>query len=312
MNQPPPVTLDPPAQAPGVGAAEPNGHDDSRHPALPPRQNGKTTTGQVPAGGPFEPCQECGAPMDRLQRYCVNCAARRGDADNPSSQYFAAASRWRRRGAQRRTPPPGNASRAAAVGFFALLPIAVAIGVLVGRGGSDSGPSDAALLDALKNQNATASTSAGPATGAVVSNDTGSSKVLPSDFSLDNGYTVKIDLLPVSSTDSASAASAKGAAEKKGAKDVGIINPSDFQLTPSQGTSNYILYAGEFKTKNEATKALGGLKKDFPKAEVIGVKKPTTDSVGQVVAKTKYGTVHNVTHLQPEREGDSEEHQHRQ
>jgi hypothetical protein len=299
MNQPPPITLDPPAQAPGIGVAEPNGHEGSRHPALPPRQNGHPAPAPPTGSGPFEPCQECGAPMDRQQRYCVNCAARRGDVDNPSSQYFAAASRWRRRGGQRRTPTSGSGSRAAAVGFFALLPIAVAIGVLVGRGGSDSGSSDAALLDALKNQNATASTAAGAATSTVASNDAGSSKILPSDFSLDSGYTVKIDLLPVSSTDSASAASAKSAAEKKGAKDVGIINPSDFQLTPSQGTSNYILYAGEFKTKGEATKALGGLKKSFSKSEVIAVKKPTTDSVGQVVAKTKYGTVHSVTNYKP-------------
>ena len=168
MNQPPPITLDPPAQAPGVGAAEPNGHDDSRHPALPPRQNGKTTTAQVPAGGPFEPCQECGAPMDRLQRYCVNCAARRGDADNPSSQYFAAASRWRRRGGQRRTPPPGNGSRAAAVASSRCCRSRSRSGswwAAVAR----FGPNDAALLDALKNQNATASTSAARRLAAIVS-----------------------------------------------------------------------------------------------------------------------------------------------
>ena len=29
------------------------------------------------------------------------------------------------------------------------------------------------------------------------------------------------------------------------------------------------------------------------------MKKPTTDSVGQVVAKTKYGTVHNVSTYNP-------------
>ena len=42
-------------------------------------------------------------------------------------------------------------SRAAAVGFFALLPIAVALGVVVGR--SDSGGDEEALLKALRQQN---------------------------------------------------------------------------------------------------------------------------------------------------------------
>ena len=58
-------------------------------------------------------------------------------------------------------------SRAAAVGFFALLPIAVAIGVVVGRSGSDSGENEA-LLKALRNQDAAVATTtaAGPATTA--------------------------------------------------------------------------------------------------------------------------------------------------
>jgi hypothetical protein len=59
----------------------------------------------------------------------------------------------------------GSGSRAAAVGFFALLPIAVAIGVVVGRSGNDSGENEA-LLEALRNRpTAVAGTTAG-ATGA--------------------------------------------------------------------------------------------------------------------------------------------------
>lgn len=112
-----------------------------------------------PAVG-HEPCDECGAAMAPQQRYCVNCAARRGNGANPSSRYFAAMSTKARRpliGPKKDKSPP--ASRAAAVGFFALLPIAVALGVIVGRG--DSGGSDnEALLQALRAQEATASTSA--------------------------------------------------------------------------------------------------------------------------------------------------------
>jgi hypothetical protein len=111
----------------------------------------------------FEPCEECGAPMDPQQRYCVNCAARRGNGANPASRYFAIMSKRSRRPL---TPPPpktGISSRAAAVGFFSLLPLAVALGVMVGSGGSNDSNSDA-LLQALKERQATAATTAaGPA-----------------------------------------------------------------------------------------------------------------------------------------------------
>ncbi len=110
----------------------------------------------------YEPCEECGAAMDPQQRYCVNCAARRGNGANPSSRYFAAMGRRARRPAPR-APQKGPGSRAAAVGFFALLPIAVAIGVIVGRADSGGGNDESALLEALKEQQATA-TSAAPTT----------------------------------------------------------------------------------------------------------------------------------------------------
>lgn len=113
--------------------------------------------------GTFEPCEVCGAPLDPQQRYCVNCAARRGNGANPSSRYFAAMSKKARRPLTRPPAQAGSGSRAAAVGFFALLPIAVALGVVVGR--SDSGgSSDEALLQALRQQEAAvASTNAGTA-----------------------------------------------------------------------------------------------------------------------------------------------------
>jgi hypothetical protein len=103
-------------------------------------------------GAGFEPCEECGAPLDPQQRYCVNCAARRGNGANPSSRYFAAMSKKARR-PPARAQKAGGGSRAAAVGFFALLPIAVAIGVVVGRSGSGGGDEEA-LLKALKSQEA--------------------------------------------------------------------------------------------------------------------------------------------------------------
>lgn len=103
----------------------------------------------------FEPCQECGAAMDPQQRYCVNCAARRGNGANPASRYFAAMSKRARRPLAGPAPKPSPTSRAAAVGFFALLPIAVALGVMVGRSDSGGGDSEA-LLQALRERQATA------------------------------------------------------------------------------------------------------------------------------------------------------------
>ena len=97
----------------------------------------------------YEPCEECGAPLDPQQRYCVECAARRGNGSNPASRYFAAMSKKSRRPLTKtQTKGPGGGSRAAAVGFFALLPIAVALGVVVGRSGSGDSNEDA-LLKAL-------------------------------------------------------------------------------------------------------------------------------------------------------------------
>jgi hypothetical protein len=117
----------------------------------------------------YESCEECAAPLDPQQRYCVECAARRGNGANPSSRYFAAMSKRARRPVARPAAKAGGSgSRAAAVGFFALLPIAVAIGVVVGRSGSDGGENEA-LLEALRNQNAAAvavTPSAGAATAA--------------------------------------------------------------------------------------------------------------------------------------------------
>jgi hypothetical protein len=124
----------------------------------------------------YEPCEECGAPMDPQQRYCVNCAARRGNGANPSSRYFASMSKRARPPLVRQAAKQSPTSRAAAVGFFALLPIAVVIGVAIGRGGSSEGDNEA-LLKALQERQATAaSTAAGPTLGATAATPKGAKK----------------------------------------------------------------------------------------------------------------------------------------
>jgi hypothetical protein len=124
-----------------------------------------------------EPCEECGAPMDPQQRYCVNCAARRGNGANPASRYFATMSKRARRPLARPAAKPSPTSRAAAVGFFSLLPLAVALGVMVGRSGSGDDSSSEALLEALRNRPAaTATTAAGPTSAATAASQKAKNK----------------------------------------------------------------------------------------------------------------------------------------
>jgi hypothetical protein len=133
-----------------------------------------TETTHQPSETAYQPCEECGAPLDSQQRYCVNCAARRGNGSNPASRYFATMSKRARRPTAR-APEKSPTSRAAAVGFFALLPIAVALGVVVGRSGSSN--NDQALLEALHRQDAAvANTSAGPSTTASANKSKAKSK----------------------------------------------------------------------------------------------------------------------------------------
>lgn len=113
----------------------------------------------------YEPCEECGAPLDPQQRYCVQCAARRRSGANPSSQYFAAMSKRAHRPPARQQAKAGAGTRAAAVAFFALLPVAVGIGVLVGRSGGGGGDEDA-ILQALREQRDAAVVTAGPSASA--------------------------------------------------------------------------------------------------------------------------------------------------
>ena len=57
-------------------------------------------------------CEECGAPLDEKQRYCVSCGARRRDAGCAGRRsYFATAGRRSRRGTGRAAGVLGSAGR---------------------------------------------------------------------------------------------------------------------------------------------------------------------------------------------------------
>jgi hypothetical protein len=235
---------------------------------------------------PYASCEECGAPLDEKQRYCVSCGARRRDKGGPSVRYFATAARRNRRGPGKVGGPSG--ARAAAVLFFVLLPLAVAVGVLVGKGNGNNDADLAKAIEGLK---------AGGITGGALAS-TAQATPITSDFTLDKGYTVELKTLPVDGTDQAAVDSAKQDATSKGATDVGVINTSEFNVAPSPPANTYVLYSGQFKSKGEATKALGKLKGEFGDAQVVAVKR-TAGGEGQLVAKTNYGDVHKVDGFTP-------------
>jgi hypothetical protein len=98
-------------------------------------------------------CEHCGAALDERQRYCVACGGRRSDADNPAARYFAAAAqrdRQHRLAAEPAGPASGGLPRVAAALVLAVLPLAVGVGVLLGRGNGSS--VDPRLLAALRAQ----------------------------------------------------------------------------------------------------------------------------------------------------------------
>lgn len=132
----------------------------------------------------FEQCDECGSPVDAAQRYCVVCGAHRRHVDDPAARYLGQASARTRGarasggGAAARRPAARGRSLGAAL-MLALIPVAAAIGVAVGR---SSNGGDAKLIQALAHHQAavvttstgaaspTATTAAARATGGTTAN----------------------------------------------------------------------------------------------------------------------------------------------
>lgn len=99
---------------------------------------------------PYEQCGECGSAVDQQQRYCVVCGSRRQHVADPAIRYLSQASAGARKPGTARSGAP--ARRSVGLGtalIIALLPLAVVLGVLVGRA-STSG--DAKLISELRAQ----------------------------------------------------------------------------------------------------------------------------------------------------------------
>jgi hypothetical protein len=107
------------------------------------------------------------------------------------------------------------------------------------------------------------------------------------------GWTVQLQVISKDGADVSQVNDAKSAASDKGAADVGALDSDDFG---SLDSGNYVVYSGRFDSKEQAQKAIGKLKKDFPKAKVIqvGNAAPKVDSAK---AKADEQAVQNLQNL---------------
>src|SRR3954471_5434819 len=98
------------------------------------------------------PCADCGAPLGEGQRYCVHCGRRRPDVEDPAITWLAETRSERTRVTATAAPaaPVRNPLALPAIAL-AILPLAVAVGVLVGHHGN-GGTDQKALLEALRSQ----------------------------------------------------------------------------------------------------------------------------------------------------------------
>jgi hypothetical protein len=256
-----------------------------------------------PAKPRHESCDSCGALVERDQRYCVSCGAHRRHVHDPAGSYLAKTTARSRASARAATAAHQGKRRARTPGLgtalvFAAIPLAVGLGVLVGRASNNG---DAKLLAALKAQKPEVISGGGGTGGAAVSAGTSNAQAvaaLKSDFPYQSGYSVQLQTLPAHGTDRATVDKAEHGAESKGAKHVGLIVASAFQITPAPTGAGYLIYSGAYKAKADAEKALSALRGKFSSAKVIQIQpvgsgSPTTS--GKVLAKTAYGTAHQIT-----------------
>ena len=244
----------------------------------------------------YEQCDNCGAPLDAAQRYCVECGAHRRHVRDPAARYLSTATARARkptgtRRASKRSPGLGTAL------ILAVIPLAVGLGVIVGRSSNNG---DDKLIAALKSQQPQVITTSGGSTAASTGSST-SVASLKSTYPLSSGYTVEISTVSTSGQASSKVSQAEQTAKSKGAKDVGLIVQSDFKLTPAPPSGTYVIYSGAYKSSGPAQQALTKLKKSFPGAKVLRVQPITANPAPstKVLAHSAYGVAHQVVGFKP-------------
>ncbi len=168
-----------------------------------------------------------------------------------------------------------------------VLLLAMGVGVLIGRSGAPKQSAAAPQVITVA--------SAAPATGADTTSpaETSFTGDWPSGKS---GYTVQLQTLPQSGTAVSAVESAKSAAGAKGAKAVGALKSEEFS---SLSSGSYVIYSGIYNKKPEAEKALTGLKKSFPGANVIRVSNSGASSTAEPPTSSPGGVGESESHPAP-------------
>jgi hypothetical protein len=244
----------------------------------------------------YELCDHCGAPVDNAQRYCVSCGTRRRHVRDPAARYLAAAGSKSRPAAGRAPAVRRPASSLGLALILAVIPLAVGLGVLLGRSSTNG---DAKLIAALRAQKPEVVASSGDANTGTTTSSGGSANAVAavtSNFPLQSGYTVELETLSAHQTTLAAVGKAEQTARAKGAKNVGVILESDFTLAPKPPAGAAVIYAGVFRTRSEAEQELSKLRAHFPGAKVLTVgTSATATASGKVLSKTAYGSAQQIT-----------------
>jgi hypothetical protein len=252
----------------------------------------------------YESCERCASPVERTQRYCVVCGSRLRHADDPAAGFMSLASSRARAGTVRKSSPasarrgPGLLTAV----IVAVIPVAVGLGVLVGRGGSSG---DDKLLAALRAQTAQVITVGGGGGTALPTLSSAAAAVAAkpptSTFSLQRGYTVELSALPGGSS-AAAVQKAEHAAAAKGAKALGVVSQSDFHVTPAPAAGDYVIYSGQYRARPAAESALSKLRSRFPAAKVIAVSAVGASSgTGAVLAPRRMAALISSPERRPPR-----------
>ena len=118
----------------------------------------------------YQQCDECAAPVDTDQRYCVSCGAHRRNVNDPAARYLShatARSRTSRAAAGKRPRRGSNGLRGLGIALvLALIPAVAAVGILVGRSSNNQ---DAKLIQAVMRNEAARATSSTAPTATVTS-----------------------------------------------------------------------------------------------------------------------------------------------
>lgn len=223
-------------------------------------------------GSPGETCGACGAELAPDQRYCVNCGARRSDPRVDYQHLLAGTNGAGPEGAEAEAPVAGGAAAGAAVAgvpaetraisplgaavAVGLLLIAVLLGAVIGKG---NGAGDQAPVLVGSAQQA---------------GGTSVSAQLTDEWGGEDGWTILVLAAPKDSADAAQINQTKADVQAKGASEAGVL---DSDMYASLDPGQWVVFAGRYSSKAEATKALDSLKADFPDAKVIEV---STESGG--------------------------------